>query len=93
MTDTVFVDTWGWLAAANSRDQHHASVLACVRELQARGTRLVTSSFVLDELVTGLFRRLTAAVAVKAVESLLAATAAATVGLEWVDPDTSTARP
>ena len=31
--------------------------------------------------------------AVKAVESLLAATAAATVGLEWVDPDTSTARP
>ena len=23
MTDQVFVDTWGWLAAANSRDQYH----------------------------------------------------------------------
>jgi len=23
VTDQVFVDTWGWLAAANSRDQHH----------------------------------------------------------------------
>lgn len=53
----IFLDTSALLATYWSRDQDHAEAVAQFDELARTKTRLVTSSFVLDELLTLLGRR------------------------------------
>lgn len=50
----VFVDTNGWIALSNKRDQLHQAAIATNRTLLRAGVRYVTSNFVLDETYTGL---------------------------------------
>jgi uncharacterized protein len=45
----VFVDTSGWFAFANRRDPDHRTIRDAIR---AHDGRLVTSNYVLDEIVT-----------------------------------------
>ncbi len=51
----VFVDTSAWVALANSKDPNGKRVAA---ELKASGVRAMTSTYVFDETVTLLQRRL-----------------------------------
>jgi uncharacterized protein len=53
----VFVDTWGWLAYGHRRDAHHHAVKALLEKWSADHTPVHTSDYVLDELITLLFRR------------------------------------
>ncbi|MBI4610735.1 MAG: PIN domain-containing protein [Candidatus Rokubacteria bacterium] len=48
----VFVDTGAFFAIENERDGHHADALEARHELMARGERLITSDYVLDEVYT-----------------------------------------
>jgi len=48
----VFVDTGAFFAIENERDRHHAEALATRDLLMARGERLVTSDYILDEVFT-----------------------------------------
>lgn len=57
MFDLVFIDTWGWLALGHRKDARHHEVKVVYKELRAKGARLYTSDYVLDELITLLFRR------------------------------------
>lgn len=66
----TFVDTSAWYAYVNAADAHHASVDRAFRTCQGR---LVTSSYVFDELVTLCRYRLGHAMAVKTGALLLAA--------------------
>jgi predicted nucleic acid-binding protein len=84
MVETVFVDTWAWLALANRRDTNHEFAKACYAKLTTSGYKLVTSDYVLDELITALFRNVTYSSAVKFIESLLAAISSNRVLLELV---------
>jgi predicted nucleic acid-binding protein len=52
-----FVDTWGWLALGHRRDSHHGVVTELFRSLRSQQTPLDTSDYVLDELITLLYRR------------------------------------
>jgi predicted nucleic acid-binding protein len=52
------VDTWGWLALADRGDAKHALAADCYRERSKLSGQVVTSNFVLDELLTLLFLRL-----------------------------------
>ncbi len=52
--ETVFVDTWAWLALANRRDKHHKTVKKEYERIKAEGCKLVTSDYVL-EVITALF--------------------------------------
>jgi len=56
MTGPVFVDTSGWVAAVDKKDRHHAKVKDWMES--NRGRRLITTSFVLDETLTLLRRRI-----------------------------------
>jgi predicted nucleic acid-binding protein len=54
----LFVDTWGWLALADRNDAKHGVAADCYRERIKLSRNVVTSNFVLDELLTLLFLRL-----------------------------------
>jgi uncharacterized protein len=57
MVETIFIDTWGWLALGHRRDDRHSEVENLYQSLQQQGARLYTSDYVLDEVLTLLFRR------------------------------------
>jgi len=57
MPEPVFIDTWGWLALGHRRDPQHQEVKAFYGALQEEGALCYTTDYVLDELITLLFRR------------------------------------
>lgn len=57
MTEPYFIDTWGWLAIGNRRDAYHSEIKNLYARIQAEGIGIYTSDYVLDELITILFRR------------------------------------
>jgi len=69
----IFVDTWAWLALSNRKDAHHELAKKEYEEIKAAGYRIVTSDYVLDEVITALFRNVAFSSAVQFVESLFAA--------------------
>lgn len=83
----VFVDAWGWLAYGHRADGHHAAVAALIRQLRQRGVVLYTTDYVLDELITLLFRREPAAESVRFVEAILASAAGGQLRIERTTPD------
>ena len=50
----TFVDTGGWIALYNARDQHHADARGIYIELQRQREPLSTTDYVIDETVTRL---------------------------------------
>jgi uncharacterized protein len=74
----LFVDTWGWLALADRNDAKHGLAADCYREHTKLSRRIVTSNFVLDELLTLLFLRLSFADAAKFAKAIFASPAVTT---------------
>ena len=68
----IFVDTWGWLAYGHRRDTHHAEVKRLLETCLSNRTLVYTSDYVLDELITLLFRRESYDESVKFLDSLFA---------------------
>lgn len=50
MSRSVFLDTSGWLAAANTREKLHTEAAATYDDLVDRGTRFVTTNLVVAEM-------------------------------------------
>lgn len=67
----MFVDTWRWLALGHEGDPSHEEVEAIFESLDDEGVPRHTTDYVLDELLTLLFRRERAQVARDFVEELL----------------------
>jgi len=80
----VFVDTWAWLALSNRKDAHHKTATKEYKEITAAGYRLVTSDYVLDEVITALSRSVAFGSAVQFSESLFAAIKDNQIKLEWI---------
>jgi predicted nucleic acid-binding protein len=74
----LFVDTWGWLALADRGDEKHGAAAECYRERSKLSRQVVTSNFVLDELLTLLFLRLPFGEAAKFASAVLASPAVTT---------------
>jgi predicted nucleic acid-binding protein len=74
----LFVDTWGWLALADRSDAKHERAADCYRERSKLSRHVVTSNFVLDELLTLLFLRLPFAEAARYANAILASPAVTT---------------
>lgn len=66
----IFVDTWAWLALSNRNDAYHERAKDGYEEIKSGGYRMVTSDYVLDEVITALFRNVAFSTAVRFVESL-----------------------
>jgi predicted nucleic acid-binding protein len=54
---SIFIDTWGWLALGHRRDNYHQAVKQLYYQLKQQKTLIYTSDYVLDELISLLFRR------------------------------------
>ena len=78
------MDTWGWLALADRSDARHGLAADCYRQRSKLSGRVVTSNFVLDELLTLLFLRLPFAEAATFANAMFASPAVIT---ELVTPD------
>ena len=50
----IFVDTGGWIAILNRRDQHHQDAVTIFNTLQQQQMRLLTTDYVIDETATRL---------------------------------------
>ena len=57
MAGSVLIDTWGWLALGHRRDARRQEVEAFYQTLSAAGDKLSTTDYILDEVITLLFRR------------------------------------
>ena len=84
MAELVFVDTWAWLALSNRKDVHHELARKSYDEIKTAGYRLVTSDYVLDEVITALFRNVIFASAVQFIESLFTAMSGNQIKLERI---------
>lgn len=58
--ESLFVDTWGWLALADASEEFHTEVSSYFRESVETGGTIYTTDFVLDETITLLYSRLDA---------------------------------
>ena len=85
--EAVFVDTWGWMALGHRREPRHAEVKRIYRELCSNQIPIYTSDYVLDELVTLLFRREAFEEALRFVEGILGAAVLSQLWIERVTPD------
>jgi len=80
----LFVDTWGWIAVHDRSERLHKPAVRCLEEqMRARG-RVVTSDYVLDELITNLFGRRPFEESWRYVEGLLAGAESRFVNIERV---------
>ncbi len=73
MNKYIFVDAWAWLALSNRKDMHHELAKKGYGEMKASGYRMVTSDYVLDEVITALFKNVVFSSAIEFMESLFAA--------------------
>ena len=87
MSDLVFIDTWGWIALGHWKDARHHEVKALYKELRSQGARLYTSDYVLDELITLLFRRAAFEEADRFVEGLFHASEQRLLTIERITSD------
>lgn len=55
--DPVFVDTWGWIVLGHRQDSKHKEVKKFYGELCNQRAAIYTSDYILDEVITLLFRR------------------------------------
>lgn len=53
----LFVDTWGWLVLEDSRDPQHQAASRIYAETAKAAGNVLTTTFILDETFSRLFRR------------------------------------
>lgn len=72
LPQSIFVDTWGWLAYGHRRDAHHVKTKDLMAACMTERATIQTSDYVLDELITLLFRRETYEESVRFLDGLFA---------------------
>lgn len=87
MRRRLFIDTWGWLVLADRRDPAHRRVRRLYQAFARRGGLCVTSDYVLDEVMTLLFRRAPFLPTKAFTEAIFAAVEAGAVDLQRVTAD------
>ena len=87
MRPSIFVDSWGWIVLAN-RNETSFSVVRDLYQREAKsGGRIITSDFVLDEVVTFLFSRAPAPLTARYLKELFASIDKGLVEMERVSAD------
>lgn len=87
MRRKLFIDTWGWLVLADRRDPAHRKLRRLYQTFSRQKGLCVTSDYVLDEVITLLFRRAPFLPAKTFSEAIFAAVEAGTLDLESVTTD------
>jgi predicted nucleic acid-binding protein len=83
----VFIDTWGWVSLFNRQERQHEQVSRLYRTVSSAVGNIVTTDYVLDEVWTMLFKRVSFPVARTALQAVSASVAAGYVLLERISPE------
>lgn len=83
--DKVFIDTWAWLAIANGNDNYHETAKECLDDIVSNNKEMVTSDYVLDEVITSLYSKTSHENSVCFVETLLQSAVKGELTIERVD--------
>lgn len=86
LSNAVFVDTWGWMALGYKQESRHLEVKEIYQELRSNNIPIYTSDYVLDELITLLFRRERFEVATGFMEGIFMASAKGDIIIERITP-------
>ncbi|MBI1791425.1 MAG: type II toxin-antitoxin system VapC family toxin [Acidobacteria bacterium] len=84
---SLLVDTWGWLVLADSGHPAHRRVVALRRQYTALGNVLVSTDFILDELITRLFATRYFSLAKTFCEGIFQAQRAGLLTVERITPE------
>lgn len=57
MSGPLFVDSWGWIVLANQQESLFGQVKSLYQEAVRTGSRIVTTDYILDEVITFLFAK------------------------------------
>ncbi|MEW6185737.1 MAG: PIN domain-containing protein [Thermodesulfobacteriota bacterium] len=87
MRERIFVDTWGWVALGHKKDTRHKEIARFYREAHRRRDQVITSDYVLDELITLLFRREHSVGAMEFVDGILSSAEADFIKIEKITPE------
>jgi uncharacterized protein len=79
----VLVDSAGFLALWDARDEHHRAAVALQQDLARKSRRFLTTEYIVDETVTLLLIRHSHAAAVDFLETI---EKSESLRLEWIDP-------
>lgn len=71
MSNSLFIDTWGWLTLNDQKETLHKETVNCYRQCLKQQWTFVTSDYVLDETFTLFFKRLSRYQAQKSSQALL----------------------
>ena len=71
--NSLFIDTWGWLVIGHRKETRHQEVKLYYQNIRKDDTAIYTSDYVIDELITILFRREIYSEAVKFLEAIFTA--------------------
>ena len=55
----IFVDTGAWVSIAMKRDKHHSAAIQMLQQFQQKNISLITSDYILDEVLTLVRKRST----------------------------------
>ena len=84
LNKATFIDTWGWLALGHQRDEYHSEVKEIFLEFRNDDIPIFTSDYVLDELITLIFRRENINESIIFINSILSATASDHLRIERI---------
>ncbi len=86
MNGHLFIDSWGWIILANEREEGHKKIVALYRDHLKKG-RIVTTDYILDEVITFLYAKTPADLASKFLKELFASAKSNHIQIERIGPD------
>jgi len=84
---SIFIDTWGWLALGHRKDNYHQLVKQLYYKLKQQNTVIYTSDYVLDELISLLFRRENFAEAKTFIDGIIQSAELGNLHIEQMTPE------
>ena len=84
---SIFIDSWAFLALANRKDSYHQRAVCGYEEIKEEDDRMVTSDYVLDEVITSLFKKVNFDGALKFVEAIFLDIKKEQIHLEKIDDE------
>jgi len=84
---SIFLDTWGWMVLGCRNDPYYSAIAKLYFEFRNSKTVIYTSDYVLDELISLLFRRESYPEALNFMNGILSAANLGIIRIERITPE------
>jgi uncharacterized protein len=84
---SIFLDTWGWMVLGCRNDPYYSKIAKLYSEFRNSKTVIYTSDYVLDELISLLFRRESYPEALNFMNGILSAANLGIIRIERITPE------